>query len=77
MVSSRRPEQPRVPFPHLTNVVPVAPMPNPNDPIQTAFQQKMLDTCKVEDQRGLVYTVYEEANEKQRSAATKARHGIV
>ena len=68
---SHRPEPPRIPFPHRTNVVQVTPSPNPDDPIQTAFQRKMLDAFKAEGRWGLVCAVYEEAKEQQRSTATK------
>ena len=68
---SNRPEQPRDPFPHLTNVVPVTPTPDPDDPIQTAFQQTMWDAFKAEGRWGLVCAVYEQA--KQRHAATKGK----
>ena len=68
---SHRPEQPLNPYPHRTNATPVTPTPNPDDPIQTAFQRKMLDAFKAKGRWGLVCSVYEEAKAKQRSTATK------
>ena len=68
---SHRPDQPRRPFPPPgTNANPVTYRPNPDEPIQTAFQQKMLRAFQAEGRWGLVEAVYEEAK-KRRSMTTK------
>ena len=68
---SHRPQQPQNPFPHRPNAIPVTSRPNPDEPIQNAFQQKMLDAFNAEGRWGLVYAVYEKAQERQQSPATK------
>ena len=68
---SHRPGQPRRPFPPpLTNANPLTYRPNPDEPIQTACQQKMLHAFQAEGRWGLVEAVYEEAKNK-RSMTTK------
>ena len=68
---AHRPEKPRNPVSHRTNVIPVAATPNPDDPIQTAFQRTMLDEFEAEGRWGLVCAVYAEA--RRRYMATYAK----
>ena len=69
---AHRPEPPRIPFPHIPNLIPVTPRPNPDEPIQTVTQQKMLDAFNAEGRWGLVCEVYQEAKTRRPTAPSRA-----